>query len=713
MSRAFLFLLCGSVALGQVDPRDPFDRAMQASQQARTQGNPAEAAAHREEAHKLLDQMPAGSQQWAAHVQNLAQSYQGAGRHMQARAVIEDALSRANAAPEWSPTRIQLLNKLADFWQQDGNLLKAVSYREKAVSAFEATPPGAKAEAAPQPNGGQQTVAFVGKAIFGAGGRFMRPFGTSNNSYLYERLANLYGQLGRPESAEKATAKMRSLIQNDPSALAASYEEQGEFDQALAVYQKQAEAAEAKPQAQLWEVVGPFQSMASLYEREERWADAVAMLQQTAARLDSSGEPTAHDQAANIRLRIAGLFQRSGQKQGAEQIYQALLSQNANADRTVRSQVVQQYANYLSDTDRSPEGSKMLKDYLANHSDLQSWEQANILMALSEIARKAGQNDLADEYRQAGIEKQRAGVQPQAQLGEPIGPKLQKAQAAANQDKIDEAVSLALEAMASAGLGPDGDQLAWQVPNLAFQLAERKAADKAEQLYRALFPLLDARAVDNIQPLQQALPQYVRFLMEQKNRWGDASLATDRYRESILAAQGADTSGMVQVQELEIELAQIKGAPEEALEKAEELLTFEESISGPTSTPYLQVAQTAAGVYQAAGKMDRALALQRQIVAIADGTLPANDMQRGSLRMNAAMTFAMAQQFDEAERLANEAIAVGQRLRPPQTEMFQQQVQQIQQMKAHPPSKGTPVSDRLGAMFMPGDGIRPAPEPPQ
>jgi tetratricopeptide (TPR) repeat protein len=141
MPRGFLLLLCCTVALGQVEPRDPFDRAMQSSQQARTQGNPVEAATRREEARKLLEQMPAGSPQWAGRVQNLAQAYQGSGRHVQARAVVQDALARANALPEWNPAHIQLLNTLAEFWQQDGNLLRALSYREKAVAAFEATPP--------------------------------------------------------------------------------------------------------------------------------------------------------------------------------------------------------------------------------------------------------------------------------------------------------------------------------------------------------------------------------------------------------------------------------------------------------------------------------------------------------------------------------------------------------------------------------------------
>jgi hypothetical protein len=114
MPRAFLFLWCGTVALGQVEPRDPYDRAMQAYQQAQTQGNPADAAAQREAARKLLDQMPAGSSQWAPRVENLAQSYQSSGRHLQARAVIQDALARANALREWNPARVQLLTRSRD-----------------------------------------------------------------------------------------------------------------------------------------------------------------------------------------------------------------------------------------------------------------------------------------------------------------------------------------------------------------------------------------------------------------------------------------------------------------------------------------------------------------------------------------------------------------------------------------------------------------------
>ena len=118
----------------------------------------------------------------------------------------------------------------------------------------------------------------------------------------------------------------------------------------------------------------------------------------------------------------------------------------------------------------------------------------------------------------------------------------------------------------------------------------------------------------------------------------------------------------------------LENARGEAVQTAEELLAFEESLSGTTSAPYMRAAQTAAGVYQSSGNPARALALHRQIVAIADLTLSSNDAQRGFVRITAAFAFANARQFDEAERLANEAVAVGER-------MFAPQADQLRQMK--------------------------------
>jgi hypothetical protein len=46
------------------------------------------------------------------------------------------------------------------------------------------------------------------------------------------------------------------------------------------------------------------------------------------------------------------------------------------------------------------------------------------------------------------------------------------------------------------------------------------------------------------------------------------------------------------------------------------------------------------------------------------------------------MALASGGQFDEAERLAQEALAVGQALRPPGTDPFQYQAEQIRRLKA-------------------------------
>jgi hypothetical protein len=138
---------------------------------------------------------------------------------------------------------------------------------------------------------------------------------------------------------------------------------------------------------------------------------------------------------------------------------------------------------------------------------------------------------------------------------------------------------------------------------------------------------------------------------------------------------------MEQVLQLRIDLARAKGAPEEAVQSAEEGLALAETLSGATGAPYLRAAQSAATVYQSAGNLGRSLVLQRQIVSLADLTLPASDAQRGFVRLNAAMAFALGRQFDEAERLADEAVAVGQTMRPPRTDLFARQAEQIHKMK--------------------------------
>ena len=205
----------------------------------------------------------------------------------------------------------------------------------------------------------------------------------------------------------------------------------------------------------------------------------------------------------------------------------------------------------------------VLKSYLTNHKDLQPGQETSILFALSGIERNAGRNDLAEEFQQAGLKKQRA-AQPQNPAEEPskrllIGPDLQKAQAAVSQGNLDEAVNLALNAMGLASLARDGEQVGWQVANIAGGLAGRKAAEKAEQLYHELLALLQSWSIDNTMPLLQAQQEYARFLIGQKDRWGRAPAAMERYRENLVLTRGAESSELEQVMHLRIDFARAQG----------------------------------------------------------------------------------------------------------------------------------------------------------
>src|SRR5687768_4435525 len=150
--------------------------------------------------------------------------------------------------------------------------------------------------------------------------------------------------------------------------------------------------------------------------------------------------------------------------------------------------------------------------------------------------------------------------------------------------------------------------------------------------------------------------------MGQKDRWTEVPSAINRYRETVMGLQGAEAGEMQHVIQLRITFARRQGESLAAVQPAEELLAFEESRSGNKSVPYMRAAQTAAGVYQSSGNLERALALRREIISIADTTLRANDPQRGYVRNGAAVTYAHAGRFDEAELLAAEAKTFGERI---------------------------------------------------
>jgi len=685
MPGGFLVLLCSAVALAQLGPapRDPFDTVLESYQEARVAGSFDQAAAHREQARALAAHTPPDSPRFAGHVQTVSQLYQGAGRHAQAQAILEDALARTAVLGPSHPIRLQLLEALAGFWQQDGNLLRAAAEREKIVAAMEAAPPQA-GETPLDTN----PPHWFGTAAFITGTITVHPMGAGRMLYgapnigRYQQLADLYRQLGRPEEATQMMAKARKLVQDNPGALAAFYEREGDLDQALAQYKRQAAQAAANPDAQVWELTGPWQSMANVYQRQERWQDAAAALEQAVNQLESSGKPEAPSQAISLRLQYARMLQRSGDIKAADQVYQALQAGTADEPGGMGFQVRQDYANYLADTNRGTQGTELLKDYMANHADLEPWQQSSLLWALSHTAERAGQKELAAEYQRQVEEQQRAMQAKQQPPGPLIGPDLQKAQAAANQGNLEEALNLGLHALASAAPARDRDQVPWQVTNLASVLAAKKAPEKAERLYHDLLPLVESWAVDDNGPLLQVRQQYARFVMAQRDRWGEAPAAIGRYQQAVVDANGPESSAMKQVIHLRLEFARARGAQAEAVRSAEDLLALEESLSGNTSQPYMHAARTAAGAFESAGNRERALAMHRQIVKIADLTLRADDLQRADVRMAAASVFASARQFDEAERLAGEAVTIAAGAKPPPPRVFAGQLEQIRRMKA-------------------------------
>src|ERR1017187_9275302 len=646
MHRGFLCLLWSLSALAQAPQQNPLDMAIQAYWKARTEARFDEAVAKREEARALLAQMPAEAPQFGSWVQNVAGLYEGGCMQARAREVAEAALARTGRLGDAHPTRILLLNTLAGFWQEDRNLLKAATYSEKAVAALEAAPPGNSAE--PGSAQGVMGSFSTGSRVIVIGSRLSRGGPVSNLGGAYHRLASIYQQLGRPEAVAAVLTKMKNLAGDNAYALASLYESQGKFDEAAAIYRKQVTQAAGDPQ----QLVGPLQSLAQLYQREQRYGDAAAVLQQAIVGLDASGSPAARSQALGMRQNLAGMLSQAGQTGEADQVYQQLLAESQSRQDPNYAQMIVNYANYLDNSKRSGQAESLLSDYMANHPQLEPWQESNLLFARANSANASGDSD-----RAAG------------------------ADAAARGDKPEEAFSLALQAMEAAPRAADRDQIAWQVPGIASGLANKNAPAKAEQLYQHLFGIVQSWSADNQQPLLNVAQRYPRFLMAQKDRQADVPEAIERYRKMLMNSRGAGTGHLQDPLQMTIEFERFHGSPKRALLATLDLLALEESMNGSTSEPYLQATEMLADLYEAGGDPERSLPLLRQAVAIGNLVYSANDARRGNTRTRLASALARQREFDEAERVANEAVAIGKQMRPSQTEQFTKQLEEIRKMK--------------------------------
>lgn len=662
MLRIPLFLICSLAGVAQLQPQqDPLDTAIQAVWQARNNGQFGEAAAAREQARALLQRVPADSPQFAGWVQQVAQLYQSL--NGQARAILQDGLARTSALGDSNPSHIAMLSALGESWREDGNLLRAVGYLEQAAAAEAVAPP-----VAPAQSEARVAVAFSGKfsgAYFGGGY-------SGNVINAYTQLADLYRQLGRPDAVAAIAAKIRTLAANDENALARFYEQHGQLEEAAAIYKKLAEQA-TDPQAKGY----AWQAVANVSARQEDYTGAIAAMQQAIAAMQSSDNPGIAGQALWMRQNLTNFMRQAGQLDQADQVYRELLQENRGGPQ--ESQMLSMYANYLADTKRGAQGETLLKDYLAGGSPVDPQQKANMLFNLSNVARRTGDTKSADEYAKAGQALQPPPTFPAGQIR--IGEEIQQAQAALNQHRWNDAYDLALDAIDGAPQAVDGQQVEWSVPQVAHALAANKEPAKAEQLFQRLFALAQTWKVDSMQPLITVTQSYEAFLTNQRDRRSEVPAAIEQYRSALIDANGPDSGSMAEPLRMKIAFEQSASQWANAQASARDLLELQESLSGDTSEPYLVDVQTAARAYEGSGDSARALALLRKAITIADLLgAPNNDWRRSQTRMDTAMLLARMGQFDEAETLGAEAVAMQRPMRQPNVALSQQ-LEQIRQMR--------------------------------
>ncbi len=662
MLRIPLFLVCSLAAVAQMrQQQDPLDTAIQAVWQARSSGQFGVAAAAREQARALLQRAPADSPRFAGWVQQVSQFYQSSSLNGQARAILQDALARTSVLGDSNPSHIAMLNALGESWRQDGNLLKAVGYLEQAAAAQAKAPPLPPAQSA-------TGAAFSGKfsgAYFGGGY-------TGNVINAYTRLADLYRQLGRPDAVAAIAAKIRTLAANDQNTLARFYEQHGQFDEAASIYKQLAEQA-ADPQTKGY----AWQSLANVYASQEDYAGATAAIQQAIAAMQSSDNPGIRGQAVWMRQNLTNYMRQAGELDQADQVYRQLLQESRGAPQ--ESQMLGMYANYLADTKRGAQGETLLQDYLASGSPADPQEKANILFNLSNVARRTGDDKSGDEYAKAAQALQPPPTFPAGQIR--IGEEMQQAQAALNQHRWNDAYDLALRAMDGAPQAVDGQQVEWSVPQVAYALAANKEPAKAEQLFQRLFALAQTWKVDSMQPLITVTQAYEGFLTNQRDRRSEAPAAIEQYRSALIDANGSESGSLLEPLRMRIAFEQSDSQWANAQASARDLLEWQESLSGNSSDFYLADLQTAARLYEASGDSARALPLLRKAIGIADLLdTPNSDWRRSQTRMEAAMLLARMGQFDEAETLGAEAVALQRPMRTPNVGLSQQ-LEQIRQMK--------------------------------
>ncbi len=398
------------------------------------------------------------------------------------------------------------------------------------------------------------------------------------------------------------------------------------------------------------------------------------------------GRPFA-DQTLELRFELGAYLRNAGDQQGAEIILAnvfAAIKDRKDIDWFQRAMISQ-----VASTKEMPVGLDMLNNYLVSHPNLSPRDESGLLLTMSAIAGKGGDSKRADEYRLAGDEKHRlaeALITPPAS-SPATADDAQKAQALAKDGKFDEAVALAKRVITAAPRARDRGQVVSMMYFLSETPLLKNSPGPMDELYGSLLAAIPAWPGLNMTYLLSAKEGYVRFLQKQEDRRTEVPAALKQYRETVIAAHGAGTGHMDKPLNLVVQSWYASASEKKAA--AEELLALEESLSGSKSGYYLPAAESLAGMIESSDPK-RAAQLRLRAVLIADLLTDPKNEQRAWVRRRSAISLAKMGQFEDAERLANEAAEIGRLSKSSQQIDFERLPEEIRKMKLdyHPKPPG-------------------------
>jgi hypothetical protein len=338
------------------------------------------------------------------------------------------------------------------------------------------------------------------------------------------------------------------------------------------------------------------------------------------------------------------------------------------------------YANFLSSSNRGAQALALLTTFRASQLGLEPMEDFRLLSAMANAARGLGDNEQAAKYDAELQAKQREEM-PDLLVVPVMDDLFGKAEAAASEGRIAEALGLAMQGLTAAGSAENREPVGWQIPAITSAMTAKGGNAAVEQLYAQALLAAESWVDDSLVPLLNLEQSRAGGLIQDPLRRGEARLWIDRYRELLVAARGSDSGTLAEPMRMSLQLEQARPAPVSAV-PALDLVAFEEGVNGGTSEPFLEALGALAETYQMNQEWDRVAGVRRRMVQIGDLAYEDGDVRRGQTRAELAMALAQMGRFVVAEQMALEAIAAGRGVRRTPGASFEGMLQQIRQMRA-------------------------------